>query len=165
MLLFDKFGGKDTGFFPKIHDMLYLLVSLGKYLTLYHTMDILTLIVAVLLFTYTAWSKQRRKRPGRADERKHQTGKRYDFPQQEEGEVVIQPVEKLQGSGVKKKKKKKQKSQTQIEGGSCAVNRPAQDPVADHQTAAPGHGIAFRTPEDARRAFIYSEIFRRKYDD
>lgn len=79
--------------------------------------------------------------------------------------MVIQPVEKLQGSGVKKKKKKKQKSQTQIEGGSCAVNRPAQDPVADHQTAAPGHGIAFRTPEDARRAFIYSEIFRRKYDD
>lgn len=166
MLLFDKFGGKDTGFFPKIHDMLYLLVSLGKYLTLYHTMDILTLIVAVLLFTYTAWSKQRRKRPEHADKKNRQVGKPYDFSQlEEEGEIVIQPVEKLQGSGVKKKKKKKQKSQTRVESGSCAVNRPVQDPVREHQTAVPERGIAFRTPEDARRAFIYSEIFRRKYDD
>lgn len=165
MLLFDKFGGKDTGFFPKIHDMLYLLVSLGKYLTLYHTMDILTLIVAVLLFTYTAWSKQRSRRPGRTDERRRQVGKRYDFPQQEEeGEVVVQPIENRQVGDVRKKRKK-QKSQTKVEGGIFAVSQLQQGAVMDNQAAVPEDGISFRTPKDARRAFIYSEIFRRKYDD
>lgn len=165
MLLFDKFGGKDTGFFPKIHDMLYLLVSLAKYLTLYHTMDILTLIVAVLLFTYTAWTKQRGRRPGRTDERRQQAGKRYDFPQQEEeeeGEETIQPVDNRQAGDVRKKRKK-QKSQTQVESGIFTVGQSQQGAVMDNQTAVPGDGISFRTPKDARRAFIYSEIFRRKY--
>lgn len=58
----------------------------------------------------------------------------------------------------KKKKKHSVKQEKQPEKEQKQVPLQTEKPEEDRSE------YAFRTPSDARRAFIYSEIFRRKYD-
>lgn len=57
-----------------------------------------------------------------------------------------------------RKKKRSVKQEKQPEKEQKQVSLQTEKPEEDRSE------YAFRTPSDARRAFIYSEIFRRKYD-
>lgn len=85
-----------------------------------------------------------------------------EMPEKEEMPEEEEMPEKVQMTPSPEVRKKKHvlKQEKQRKKESSEKPVPVQGkPSEEHPS-----GYAFRTPSDARRAFIYSEIFRRKYD-
>lgn len=77
------------------------------------------------------------------------------YPMEEKG---FDEARIISSSEVRKKEEKRYVKQEK------QARREVQVHSQMHQTEEPRSEISFHTPSDARRAFIYSEIFRRKYD-
>lgn len=143
-------------------NVLYLLVSLGKSLTFWQTMDdvvsIIVIVAAVALAAYQNYAKKEKKKnrssrkkavrpaPITMETEKPMSGKK--------GGYVSQCSENKKDKRVKGEGRKHWKTSVEVHDKvSSSTTRP---PV-------PGKAVRLKTPEEARRAFIYSEIFNRKY--
>ena len=113
-------------------NVLYLLVSLGKSLTFWQTMDevikIFVIVAAIAFAAYQNYAKKEKKKnkPSRKKLNK-----------------------KRKGEGRKHRK--------------LSEEAPQKDALSTAQQPESGSTVRLKTPADARRAFIYSEIFNRKY--
>lgn len=84
------------------------------------------------------------------------------FPLEEEMPEKEDMPEKVQMTPSPEVRKKKHTLKQGKQRRKESPEKPV--PVQGKPSEEHPSGYAFRTPSDARRAFIYSEIFRRKYD-
>ncbi len=84
------------------------------------------------------------------------------FPLEEEMPEKEDMPEKVQMTPSPEVRKKKHVLKQEKQRRKESPEKPV--PVQGKPSEEHPSGYAFRTPSDARRAFIYSEIFRRKYD-
>ena len=112
-------------------------------------MEIFQVLVVVAMIAIAVWQKSREKRVKRMQIRKQQLKKKLDAHLT----VVPPPIP------VEAWKKKKEELRKPIEQASTSP-LPSQSAVHETRTSS----VRLNTREEARRAFIYSEIFSRKYE-
>lgn len=143
-------------------NVLYLLVSLGKSLTFWQTMDevikIFVIVAAIAFAAYQNYAKKEKKKnkPSRKKMAKPETvhvepdiimaGQRNECIEQS---IDNKLNKKRKGEGRKHRK--------------LSEEAPQKDALSTAQQPESGSTVRLKTPADARRAFIYSEIFNRKY--
>ncbi len=143
-------------------NVLYLLVSLGKSLTFWQTMDevikIFVIVAAIAFAAYQNYAKKEKKKnnPSRKKMVKPatvhvepdiiMTGQQNECVEQS---VDNKPNKERKGEGRKHRK--------------LSEEAPQKDALSTAQQPESGSTVRLKTPADARRAFIYSEIFNRKY--
>lgn len=142
--------------------VLYLLVSLGKYLTLWQTMDdvikIFVIVAAIAFASYQNYAKKEKKRNKPSRKKMAKPATVHVEPDiimtGQQNECIGQsadnkPDKKRRGEGRKHRK--------------LSEEAPQKDALSAAQQPELGRTVRLKTPADARRAFIYSEIFNRKY--
>lgn len=112
-------------------------------------MEIFQVLVVVAMIAIAVWQKSREKRVKRMQIRKQQLKKKLDAHLS----VVPPPIP------VEARTKKKEELRKPIEQASTS---PLLSQSAVHETQT--SSVRLNTREEARRAFIYSEIFSRKYE-
>lgn len=112
-------------------------------------MEIFQVLVVVAMIAIAVWQKSREKRVKRMQIRKQQLKKKLDTHLT----VVPPPIP------VEARTKKKEELRKPIEQASTSL-LPSQSAVHETRTSS----VRLNTREEARRAFIYSEIFSRKYE-
>ncbi|CDD47914.1 putative uncharacterized protein [Bacteroides sp. CAG:875] len=120
-------------------------------------MDVLQILIFLGFICLGFYQTMRKKQPKSARRKVVRKFVPADFFPMEEAipeEVRMAPPPEAR----KKKKKHSVKQEKQPEKEQKQVPLQTEKPEEDRSE------YAFRTPSDARRAFIYSEIFRRKYD-
>lgn len=143
-------------------NVLYLLVSLGKSLTFWQTMDevikIFVIVAAIAFAAYQNYAKKEKKRNKPSRKKMAKPATVHVEPDiimtGQQNECVEQildnkPNKKRKGEGRKHRK--------------LAEEAPQKDVLSTAQQPESGRTVRLKTPADARRAFIYSEIFNRKY--
>lgn len=143
-------------------NVLYLLVSLGKSLTFWQTMDevikIFVIVAAIAFAAYQNYAKKEKKRNKPSRKKMVKPATVYVEPDiimtDQQNECVEQSVDnklnkKRKGEGRKHRK--------------LSEEAPQKDALSTAQQPESGRTVRLKTPADARRAFIYSEIFNRKY--
>lgn len=143
-------------------NVLYLLVSLGKSLTFWQTMDevikIFVIVAAIAFAAYQNYAKKEKKRNKPSRKKMVKPATVYVEPDiimtDQQNECVEQSVDnklnkKRKGEGRKHRK--------------LSEEAPQKDALSTAQQPESGSTVRLKTPADARRAFIYSEIFNRKY--
>lgn len=143
-------------------NVLYLLVSLGKSLTFWQTMDevikIFVIVAAIAFAAYQNYAKKEKKRNKPSRKKMVKPATVYVEPDiimtDQQNECVEQSVDnklnkKRKGEGRKHRK--------------LSEEAPQKDVLSTAQQPESGRTVRLKTPADARRAFIYSEIFNRKY--
>lgn len=116
-------------------------------------MDIFSVLVVIAVMTI-AIVKQSNKHKGEVAGRPAKKQPTPPFFAEEEAE------EKLQMPPVGKPRMRMQRPVLREE----EKKRPEASPRLPETQSLHGEDVSLRTPADARRAFIYSEIFDRKYD-
>lgn len=114
-------------------------------------MEVFQILVVVAMIGIAVWQKRREKQAKRVREYKQQLKERV------EQHLLVAPSPAPSDSKPQKKKKKVEShyvpsptlSVPVAPVGSCKKKRSS---------------VELHTPEEARRAFIYSEIFNRKYE-
>lgn len=143
-------------------NVLYLLVSLGKSLTFWQTMDevikIFVIVVAIAFATYQNYAKKEKKRnkPSRKKMAKPATV-------HVEPDIIMagqqnECVEQSADNKLNKKRKGEGRKHRKLSEEALQ-----KDALSTAQQPESGSTVRLKTPADARRAFIYSEIFNRKY--
>lgn len=143
-------------------NVLYLLVSLGKSLTFWQTMDevikIFVIVAAIAFAAYQNYAKKEKKRNKPSRKKMAKPATVHVEPDiimtGQQNECVEQildnkPNKKRKGEGRKHRK--------------LSEEAPQKDVLSTAQQPESGRTVRLKTPADARRAFIYSEIFNRKY--
>lgn len=143
-------------------NVLYLLVSLGKSLTFWQTMDevikIFVIVAAIAFAAYQNYAKKEKKRNKPSRKKMVKPATVYVEPDiimtDQQNECVEQSVDnklnkKRKGEGRKHRK--------------LSEEAPQKDALSTAQQPESGRTVRLKTPADARRAFIFSEIFNRKY--
>lgn len=120
--------------------------------------SILVVVVAVALAAYRNYVKKEKKR-NKASRRK--TARRAPVCVETEDPEPFVKEEPVLQRAVNEKDIKRAGEERKVRNVSGGLYRPeVQHTVSP---AASGKNIRLKTPEEARRAFIYSEIFNRKY--
>lgn len=143
-------------------NVLYLLVSLGKSLTFWQTMDevikIFVIVAAIAFATYQNHAKKEKKRnkPSRKKMAKPATV-------HVEPDIIMagqqnECVEQSADNKLNKKRKGEGRKHRKLSEEALQ-----KDALSTAQQPESGSTVRLKTPADARRAFIYSEIFNRKY--
>lgn len=143
-------------------NVLYLLVSLGKSLTFWQAMDevikIFVIVAAIAFSTYQNYAKKEKKRnkPSRKKMAKPATV-------HVEPDIIMagqqnECVEQSADNKLNKKRKGEGRKHRKL-----SEEAPQKDALSTAQQPESGSTVRLKTPADARRAFIYSEIFNRKY--
>ena len=137
-------------------NVLYLLVSLGKSLTFWQTMDevikIFVIVAAIAFATYQNYAKRKeRNKPSRKKMAKPATV-------HVEPDIIMagQQNECVEQSADNKLNRKKGEGESI---GSYRKKRFEKDALSTAQQPESGSTVRLKTPADARRAFIYSENF------
>lgn len=118
-------------------------------------MDVLQILIFLGFICLEFYQTMRKKQPKSARRKVVRKFVPADFFPMEEAipeEVRMAPPPET------RKKKRSVKQEKQPEKEQKQVSLQTEKPEEDRSE------YAFRTPSDARRAFIYSEIFCRKYD-
>lgn len=118
-------------------------------------MDVLQILIFLGFICLGFYQTMRKKQPKSARRKVVRKFVPADFFPMEEAipeEVRMAPPPET------RKKKRSVKQEKQLEKEQKQVSLQTEKPEEDRSE------YAFRTPSDARRAFIYSEIFCRKYD-
>lgn len=143
-------------------NVLYLLVSLGKSLTFWQTMDevikIFVIVAAIAFAAYQNYAKKEKKRnkPSRKKMAKPAT------VHVEPDIIMAGQQNECVGQSVDNKLNKKRKGEGR-KHRKLSEEAPQKDALSTAQQPESGSTVRLKTPVDARRAFIYSEIFNRKY--
>jgi hypothetical protein len=143
-------------------NVLYLLVSLGKSLTFWQTMDevikIFVIVAAIAFATYQNYAKKEKKKnkPSRKKMAKPATV-------HVEPDIIMagqqnECVEQSADNKLNKKRKGEGRKHRKLSEEALQ-----KDALSTAQQPESGSTVRLKTPADARRAFIYSEIFNRKY--
>ena len=143
-------------------NVLYLLVSLGKSLTFWQAMDevikIFVIVAAIAFATYQNYAKKEKKKnkPSRKKMAKPATV-------HVEPDIIMagqqnECVEQSADNKLNKKRKGEGRKHRKL-----SEEAPQKDALSTAQQPESGSTVRLKTPADARRAFIYSEIFNRKY--
>lgn len=106
--------------------------------------NFLIILAIIAIAIYKQATKEPKKRPSK------QPKTRVPFPM-ESVEETENSVEKVQPA------------QSVKPAHRVSKPRNTPPPVSSDFSCQPQSGIRFRTPSEARKAFIYSEIFKRKY--
>ena len=143
-------------------NVLYLLVSLGKSLTFWQTMDevikIFVIVAAIAFAAYQNYAKKEKKRTKPSRKKMAKPATVHVEPDiimaGQQNECIEQSIDnklnkKRKGEGRKHRK--------------LSEEAPQKDTLSTAQQPESGRTVRLKTPADARRAFIYSEIFNRKY--
>lgn len=143
-------------------NVLYLLVSLGKSLTFWQTMDevikIFVIVAAIAFAAYQNYAKKEKKRNNPSRKKMAKPATVHVEPDiimaGQRNECIEQSIDnklnkKRKGEGRKHRK--------------LSEEAPQKDTLSTAQQPESGSTVRLKTPADARRAFIYSEIFNRKY--
>lgn len=143
-------------------NVLYLLVSLGKSLTFWQTMDevikIFVIVAAIAFAAYQNYAKKEKKRNNPSRKKMAKPATVHVEPDiimaGQRNECIEQSIDnklnkKRKGEGRKHRK--------------LSEEAPQKDTLSTAQQPESGRTVRLKTPADARRAFIYSEIFNRKY--
>lgn len=143
-------------------NVLYLLVSLGKSLTFWQTMDevikIFVIVAAIAFAAYQNYAKKEKKRNNPSRKKMAKPATVHVEPDiimaGQRNECIEQSIDnklnkKRKGEGRKHRK--------------LSEEAPQKDALSTAQQPESGSTVRLKTPADARRAFIYSEIFNRKY--
>lgn len=121
--------------------------------------QILIFLVIIGVGLFKTLRKQQAQTTRRKVERKAVPVNPFPVDREYEEKPMAVEVQMTPSSEVRKKKHvQKQEKQRRKERQEKPV------PVQEKSSEEHSSGYAFRTPSEARRAFIYSEIFRRKYD-
>lgn len=143
-------------------NVLYLLVSLGKSLTFWQTMDevikIFVIVAAIAFAAYQNYAKKEKKKnkPSRKKMAKPAT------VHVEPDIIMAGQQNECVGQSVDNKLNKKRKGEGR-KHRKLSEEAPQKDVLSAAQQPESGRTVRLKTPADARRAFIYSEIFNRKY--
>lgn len=143
-------------------NVLYLLVSLGKSLTFWQAMDevikIFVIVAAIAFATYQNYAKKEKKKnkPSRKKMAKPATV-------HVEPDIIMagqqnECVEQSADNKLNKKRKGEGRKHRKLSEEALQ-----KDALSTAQQPESGSTVRLKTPADARRAFIYSEIFNRKY--
>lgn len=143
-------------------NVLYLLVSLGKSLTFWRTMDevikIFVIVAAIAFAAYQNYAKKEKKKnkPSRKKMAKPAT------VHVEPDIIMTGQQNECVGQSLDNKPNKKRKGEGR-KHRKLSEEAPQKDVLSAAQQPESGRTVRLKTPADARRAFIYSEIFNRKY--
>lgn len=141
-------------------NVLYLLVSLGKSLTFWQTMDevikIFVIVAAIAFAAYQNYAKKEKNKPSRKKMAKPATV-------HVEPDIIMtgqqnECVEQSVDNKLNKKRKGEGRKHRKL-----SEEAPQKDALSTAQQPESGRTVRLKTPADARRAFIFSEIFNRKY--
>lgn len=129
-------------------------------------MDVFQILIFLVIIGVGLF-KTLRKQQSQTTHRKvrRKTAPVNPFPLEEEmpeEEKMPEKVQMTPSPDVRKKKHVLKQEKQRKKANKENSERPI--PVQGKPSEEHPSGYAFRTPSDARRAFIYSEIFRRKYD-
>lgn len=143
-------------------NVLYLLVSLGKSLTFWQIMNevikIFVIVAAIAFAAYQNYAKKEKKRNNPS--RKKTVGQETVHV---EPEIIMSEYPKeysAQGADNKYYNNRKGEGRKHRR---LSEEMPRKDALPATQQTEPGRTVRLKTAEDARRAFIYSEIFNRRY--
>lgn len=141
-------------------NVLYLLVSLGKSLTFWQTMDevikIFVIVAAIAFAAYQNYAKKEKNKPSRKKMAKPAT------VHVEPDIIITGQQNECVGQSVDNELNKKRKGEGR-KHRKLSEEAPQKDALSTAQQPESGSTVRLKTPADARRAFIYSEIFNRKY--
>lgn len=143
-------------------NVLYLLVSLGKSLTFWQTMDevikIFVIVAAIAFAAYQNYAKKEKKRNKLSRKKMAKPATVHVEP-----DIIMagQQNESV-GQSVDNKLNKKRKGEGR-KHRKLSEEAPQKNALSTVQQPESGSTVRLKTPADARRAFIYSEIFNRKY--
>lgn len=149
-------------FFPKIHECVIFISIFGQILNIladYGRSDKIFVIVAAIAFAaYQNYAKKEKKRnkPSRKKMAKPATV-------HVEPDIIMagqqnECVEQSADNKLNKKRKGEGRKHRKL-----SEEAPQKDALSTAQQPESGSTVRLKTPADARRAFIYSEIFNRKY--
>lgn len=111
-------------------------------------MEVVQILVVVAMIAIAVWQKRREKQVKRVQTYKRQLQGHIDAHRVEVSSPALSEMKPA------KRKSEARKSAVQ------AVSPPSPASAHKKQDAS----LSLRTPEEARRAFLYSEIFNRKYE-
>ena len=143
-------------------NVLYLLVSLGKSLTFWQTMDevkkIFVIVAAIAFAAYQNYAKKEKKRNKPSCKKMAKPATVHVEPDiimaGQQNEYVKQSAD----NKLNKKRKGEERKHRKL-----SEEAPQRDALSTAQQPESGRTVRLKTPADAGRAFIYSEIFNRKY--
>ena len=143
-------------------NVLYLLVSLGKSLTFWQTMDeVIKIFVIVAAISFAPFQKYAKKEKKRNKPSRKKMAKPATVHVEPDIIMAGQQNECVEQSADNKlNKKRKGEGRKHRKLSEEALQK---DALSTAQQPESGSTVRLKTPADARRAFIYSEIFNRKY--
>ena len=143
-------------------NVLYLLVSLGKSLTFWQTMDevikIFVIVAAIAFAAYQNYAKKEKKRNKPSRQKMAKPATVHVEPDIIMAGQQNECVEQSADNKLNKKRKGEGRKHRKL-----SEEAPQKDALSTAQQPESGSTVRLKTPADARRAFIYSEIFNRKY--
>lgn len=143
-------------------NVLYLLVSLGKSLTFWQTMDevikIFVIVAAIAFAAYQNYAKKEKKRNKPSCKKMAKPATVHV-----ESDIIMagqqnEYVKQSADNKLNKKRKGEERKHRKL-----SEEAPQRDALSTAQQPESGRTVRLKTPADAGRAFIYSEIFNRKY--
>ena len=142
-------------------NVLYLLVSLGKSLTFWQTMDevikIFVIVAAIAFAAYQNYAKRKEKnKPSRKKMAKPAT------VHVEPDIIMAGQQNECVGQSVDNKLNKKRKGEGR-KHRKLSEEAPQKDALSTAQQPESGSTVRLKTPADARRALFIPRVFNRKY--
>ena len=143
-------------------NVLYLLVSLGKSLTFWQTMDevikIFVIVAAIAFATYQNYAKKEKKKNNPSRKKMAKPATVHVEPDIIMAGQQNECVEQSADNKLNKKRKGEGRKHRKLSEEALQ-----KDALSTAQQPESGSTVRLNITADAGRAFIYSEIFNRKY--